>query len=816
MPSLKLLEYLVHELSDSRILLIGTYRDVESRPALSITLGDIGRVRQFERITLSGLSKSEVYQLIQLLAGKPSSKLADSIHVRTEGNPLFAQEIVRYLDKDGRLAAGSDDWTLDVKIPEGVREVIGRRLDRLSEKCIRLLKIASIAGREFGLSLMRRMGDDLGEDNFAGLLGEAMAIGVVEDLTGVGRYQFSHKLVQETLKESLTAFERMELHARAAKALEEEYSDTVEEHAAELAAHLAEAHGLLGTDLLVHYSLLAGKQASDRGASEEALRIYSRAIHASQNQSMDEKLAELYAGCANAQLLSGEGDEGVATGTRLFNYYEQTENIAGLTQTLGILQCLSPFLSNQIEFSLPDCYRRSIALYEKKLEKDPHILTTMSHVRFSVDDDFKMAEGMLRDALVIARDRGDKALQWQVLMRWAYLEQTTGRSYSSVKRHELALSVRPEHANAYLDWAFYDEFIAANQTAGNLDEAEKHAACQEKASDALGLPRFKSTSRLKRQVISINRGNWQRARSCFHEGMRILERWDYFSPDKLWLLAYAAITEYEVGDFQLGQEYLTRFLEYRVGPESKKFCNNIICNTLIFPKLARILESERWFDLSDDASKLMLSNTVWKWPLIANIGLVASLRGDREAAGRWYEELLRRRGEIGGYLGHTLGVIAHASGRLEDAVAHFEQGYVFTGNAGFLPNQAWICHDYAEALFERKGNEDLTRAKLLLEEGLAIAERLAMVPLQKKTAALYKTVSTAAPKYPAGLTRREAEVITFVAKGMTNKEIGDKLCISGRTVAAHLRRIFDKVGAANRAEVAAYAMHHAIQVNSEK
>jgi predicted ATPase len=129
--SLLLLEFLAREMQFSPLLVLGTYRDVEvsRRHPLSETLGSLMREQGFLRVHLPGLALEEVEQLIEFTAAvSPSPCLTTTIHQRTEGNPLFVTEIVRMLPGEG-VEDGHDITT----IPEGVRDAIGRRLNRLSE-----------------------------------------------------------------------------------------------------------------------------------------------------------------------------------------------------------------------------------------------------------------------------------------------------------------------------------------------------------------------------------------------------------------------------------------------------------------------------------------------------------------------------------------------------------------------------------------------------------------------------------------------------------------------------------------------------------
>ncbi|MEA2428857.1 MAG: eukaryotic-like serine/threonine-protein kinase, partial [Thermoleophilaceae bacterium] len=156
-PSLRLLQFLARELSDTSILVLGTYRDVElgRRHPLSQALADLSRQGLVDRVSLRGLSEAEVARFIEVTARiEPPRGLVRAIHEETEGNPFFVSEIVNLLAAEGELddPSGLDEWT--VTIPQGVREVLGRRLDRLSEERNRVLAIASVIGREFSVELL--------------------------------------------------------------------------------------------------------------------------------------------------------------------------------------------------------------------------------------------------------------------------------------------------------------------------------------------------------------------------------------------------------------------------------------------------------------------------------------------------------------------------------------------------------------------------------------------------------------------------------------------------------------------------------------
>ena len=128
--------------------------ELNRRHPLAQTLGELTRERLFQRVLLRGLSHDNIGRFIEATSGiNPPAGLVQAVHTQTEGNPLFVTEVVRLLVQEGELGGGQsgdrESWT--VRIPEGVREVIGRRLDRLTERCNETLTIASVIGRDFTL-----------------------------------------------------------------------------------------------------------------------------------------------------------------------------------------------------------------------------------------------------------------------------------------------------------------------------------------------------------------------------------------------------------------------------------------------------------------------------------------------------------------------------------------------------------------------------------------------------------------------------------------------------------------------------------------
>ena len=294
--SLMLLEFMVHEISNARLLMVGTCRDtaLDRTHSLSETLAELTRGHQFERLRLQGFTRREVERFIQLTIGHDSPpELAQAVYKHTEGNPLFVSETVRLLVQKGEFtpkeARERRHWHIEV--PPGVREVIRRRIDRLSKPCSEALTIGALIGRRFSLQQLESVNESPqeGQDRLLALLEEGLSGKIIQEAADAAScFEFTHALIQETLIEELSAARRIRLHAHIAQELEKLYCDDAEQHAAELVVHFAAAETILGTEKSVHYSLAAGQQALATHAYVEAQEHFERGLSIRRAEPMGE------------------------------------------------------------------------------------------------------------------------------------------------------------------------------------------------------------------------------------------------------------------------------------------------------------------------------------------------------------------------------------------------------------------------------------------------------------------------------------------------------------------------------------------------
>ncbi|HLF99599.1 MAG TPA: AAA family ATPase [Acidimicrobiia bacterium] len=269
LPSLHFLRFLGPELRGHPILVVGTYRDVEVEPDRELGAVLLDVVRGATAIAVPGLHHDEVATLLEAVTGAGAAPdLVATIHERSGGNPLFVGEMARLMITRGE-AHGS--------VPDGIRAVIEHRVARLTQPCHQLLSTAAVLGGEFDVEILTTVAD-LDTTAALGLLDQAVRARVITDLDMRNlRYRFSHALIRDTLYEMLPLARRVELHDRAATALEDRPGD---DHAAEFAFHALRA--LAGGDpaRAVRASQRAGERAMEMLAYEQAVHHFHEAVEA--------------------------------------------------------------------------------------------------------------------------------------------------------------------------------------------------------------------------------------------------------------------------------------------------------------------------------------------------------------------------------------------------------------------------------------------------------------------------------------------------------------------------------------------------------
>ncbi|MBV8866927.1 MAG: hypothetical protein JO210_16145, partial [Acidobacteriaceae bacterium] len=285
--ALLLLGHLAQTVSEIPMLIIGTYRDteVEAKGPFAHTLTGWIREKAAGRISLGRLGSQDVAAMLAALSGKaPPPSLVTTVFEETDGNPFFVEEVFRYLAEQGKLLDEQGVWRSgwrpdELMVPQGVRLVIGHRLERLQGETQRLLTKGAVIGRRFKLRLLEELEDGSIETVLRGLEEAERAHLVAAERTGrETAYRFVHELVRQTLSETLTLPRRQHLHARIADAIERSYGAGLESHASTLAHHLFQAGSLADLDKTVSYLTQAARLASTAAAHQETLTYLDNAL----------------------------------------------------------------------------------------------------------------------------------------------------------------------------------------------------------------------------------------------------------------------------------------------------------------------------------------------------------------------------------------------------------------------------------------------------------------------------------------------------------------------------------------------------------
>jgi class 3 adenylate cyclase/tetratricopeptide (TPR) repeat protein len=285
--SLGLLRHAVRHLPPtSAVLAIVTYRDtdVDRTHPLSAMIGDLRREPRVEDLALRGIDEAGIRALLVAAGGHELDKIeidfAAMLERETEGNPFFVGEVLRHLIETNVLVQEDGTWRgavtsiEEIGIPEGVRDVVGRRLSRLSEDANAILRTAAVVGREFPLDLLAEVAG-IPEDVTLEHVESAIAARLVDEVQGSpGRLSFSHALVQQTLLEELSTTRRVRIHAAIGAALERRGDAT----AAELAHHFGEGATTGVADRALEYARRAAREAGDRLAYEDAVHFLDVAL----------------------------------------------------------------------------------------------------------------------------------------------------------------------------------------------------------------------------------------------------------------------------------------------------------------------------------------------------------------------------------------------------------------------------------------------------------------------------------------------------------------------------------------------------------
>ena len=287
--SLQLLRHVISSTASMNVSVACTYRDTDlvRGDPLTKLLADLHRETNVTRIALAGLEDNELVELLAAAAGHDLDDdgvgLAHAMRRETSGNPFFASELLRHLSETDGIVVGADGrWSLagefdELGLPSSVRDVVGRRVERLGEDALRVLCLAAVIGREFDVDVLVGLAE-VGEDSLLDLLDAAVGAAVLVESDAADRYRFAHALTRHSLYDELSPTRRQRAHQRIAVALESRGFTEDAAMLAELAHHWVAATRPADLGKALDYVRRAGDAARDALAPDDAIRWYQQAL----------------------------------------------------------------------------------------------------------------------------------------------------------------------------------------------------------------------------------------------------------------------------------------------------------------------------------------------------------------------------------------------------------------------------------------------------------------------------------------------------------------------------------------------------------
>ncbi|HLA24068.1 MAG TPA: protein kinase [bacterium] len=378
--TLQLLRHLSRRLRGERILLVGTYRDVEldRQHPLADLLRDMNRERLYQRILLRRLNTDGVRAMIASMFGvdQVSEEFGALIYRETEGNPFFVEEVLKHLVESGAIYREEGRWQrkeiAEIEVPQSVKEVIGRRLEQVSDACRQTLTIAAVIGKRFDFDVLVRTAEAT-EDQVLDAIEEAMRSQLLseEKVGGAVMYDFAHALIRETLYEGLSLRRRMRLHQRVGESLETVYARNMDAVVEDLAFHFARGPQA-DVDKAVAYALRAAEKAQRVHAHEEAVKFYAETLDLLREAGRDAEAADVVEHLAEPTFLAtGDREKATALLQEALAYFDRTGDrlrAAEVHRKIGrVLQ-----LTDQFAQAIPHL-RQALEVFEEA--GNPHDVT---------------------------------------------------------------------------------------------------------------------------------------------------------------------------------------------------------------------------------------------------------------------------------------------------------------------------------------------------------------------------------------------------------------------------------------------------------
>jgi DNA-binding CsgD family transcriptional regulator len=750
----------------------------------------------------------------EYLGGPVTAPLGEALFRHSDGNPFFAEELLRNWRDVGALnQTERGRWTLTSAqapaLPPGIAGAVRQRLARLRSETIDLLRTAAILGRTFDTALLAEVvGQDV--ETVEESLQEAIQASLLNGATtgAQGVYTFSHDKIRESLYDDMTHARRQRLHGFIGRALEARPQPPDAHRLAELAYHFARSGDRLrGAD----YARRAAQLAMAAYAPEEALAHYRAVVELANAD--DPRRGETLMGMGDAATLAGAHDDAVAAFTAAQAWHERSgDRVAAawaahrlgqawwqreaipqareafeaslalldgqpLAETVCALVDLSSLLAlSQHHYTAALAHARHALTIAERLGEDDLLASASRALGNLLARTNQLPEGLdlLRRALdlAIATDNLAEAAECCACLRMACAWNCEYRQAIAYARQEIDLARRC-HA-PYLLRHVYTHLTVMYALAGELAEAERAYAEARNVVERLAAP----------------------------------EAWAYFD-------LIAGVTPMARGDYAASELGTVRAIEeFRAAnPDTLVWYLGILA--VICARQGKERETLAAIDEAEAAIAAVLSESMASMLPLSSVVDAAFLIGAGQRVAQYSTRLEPFRGQFHNAL------VSRLLGQIETLQGDFTAAHVSLDEAEATARREHVKFELAQTLVahanlaiaeggrgaRERAREKLTEARALyVEFGNETEVRRMDQALRRQT----RERPARSQPLPAGLSAREVEVLRLVAAGRSNREIASDLVQSEKTVENHLTRIYAKIGAENRAAAAAFAIRHSL------
>jgi DNA-binding CsgD family transcriptional regulator len=804
--SCDLLRYLARRVRDRPIAVLGAFRPAEGaqHPALQRTLAALDQARVLTVVTVAPLSPTGTALLAeQFLGADVHADLASTLHAQSEGTPFIAEELLRAWRTDGSLALRDQVWRLiqepaEAISPPSVMRVVQQRLGQLRREDLAILQIAAVAGREFAPAIVAAAGE-VGVEAVMSVMDHAASLRLVQPLPGGEMFGFHHEAIRSGILREINIYRRQHLHGALGRALEASGAVDDPRGLAEVAFHFSHStERALGA----HYAFLAGHQSLRASAFEEARRQF--ALTLALLPADDDRRGDVLLGHGESASLAGNEAEAMASLSAAQSWFQARgdDRAAHAAHHLGRVawrQEQTELARTAFRVALAimgesDSAERVEALVDLgtlQAVSDGDLAAGLRHVREAVTraealedlrllaiarralgnllvrtNDLQAGIALLEDALTLAVATGDltEAAECCACLAPACWWQGDIARSDAVTRQRLAFALTT-HDRFQLRHVYPWLGVCAG-IRGRIAEAVAEFSRAEEVIAGLESPEPRAYLSFARGALALMTGDLPQARMYLDEALAIFRT---LGGAAGWYEGFGGLLDFASGDLVAAHEALANLaaLVERLPAGAMAAGEPLVC------------AAQLALDLNDRERYPAMLGLLERYP------------------GQFHDFLVDRlRGEIA----LRLGDLPAAQSLL---IASERQARV----ASLLWELVRIHEAQADLALAQGPDKDQARA--LLAEAQTLAARIGGRREADRLQARLETMGVSSHGI-SGLTAREVEVLSCLARGQSNRAIADALFLAPKTIEHHLTSIYTKLQVENRAQAAAFAVRHGL------